>query len=57
MATQPDIMPDTITPQSPQETPVPNAPVEAPNTDLPGISEPAPDYDQPDTAPSETPLP
>ena len=56
MATQPDNIPDVITPQSPEETPVPNIPTEEPGVDLPGVSEPAPDFDQPDTAPSETPL-
>ena len=42
MATQPDI----ITPQLPPETLVPTDPAEAPNSDLPGIGEPAPDYDK-----------
>jgi hypothetical protein len=57
MATQPDPMPDIITPQSPQETPIPHGPSEMPGTDLPGVSEPAPDYDQPGTAPPEAPMP
>ena len=56
MATLPDPSPDTISPQSPDEfAPVPmepGAPSAPPET--PGI---APDFDQPDRAPSETPPP
>ena len=57
MATQPDVSPDTINPQSPPEAPQqepapgfqPNNPDETPTIQ--------PDHDQPDRSPDETPPP
>ena len=57
MATQPDPGTDVIAPQSPQEAPGVGSPAEAPNPDVPGISPPDPGYNEPGTAPSETPPP
>ncbi|WP_176590953.1 hypothetical protein [Sphingobium sp. EM0848] len=61
MATQPDPapdgvpQPDKIEPQSPPETPAPATPAETPAGEPPEIVPQNPDFDQPDSAPSELP--
>ncbi len=63
MATRPDTgpdgvpPPDRIMPQSPDEMPTPDQPVETPMTKPDEITPVGPDYDQPDQAPSELPPP
>ena len=55
MATQPDITPDKIDPQSPPETPVVTPPEETPFREPPEFDPPAPDEDVPDRELPETP--
>lgn len=55
MASQPDPSPDRIDPQSPAETPPLYDPAETPGTQAPDVPIPAPDFDQPDSAPQEIP--
>ncbi|PHQ62872.1 MAG: hypothetical protein COC10_09155 [Sphingobium sp.] len=63
MATRPDTapdgvpLPDRIDPQSPDETPAPSIPQEAPMRQPDEISPVGPDYDQPDRTPEELPPP
>ena len=63
MATQPDTAPDgvpppdRINPQSPDEMPAPDRPAETPMTEPDEITPVGPDYDQPDSAPTELPHP
>ena len=57
MATQPDISPDTIDPQSPPESPPqPSEPIPSEPQEVPEIA-PGPDIDQPGRGPDETPPP
>lgn len=63
MATRPDTGPDAvpgpdiIQPQSPDEAPAPSFPDEAPVQEPDEVAPVGPDYDQPDSAPSELPPP
>jgi len=55
MASQPDPSPDRIDPQSPSEVPPAQPMVEEPTVMPPDIVPPEPDFDQPDSAPTEIP--
>ncbi|MEO6093316.1 MAG: hypothetical protein ABIT04_01745 [Novosphingobium sp.] len=56
MATQPDVPPDTIEPQSPPELP-PSQPDEQQSPTPDEVPTIAPDFDQPGHGPDEQPIP